>query len=129
MRRSAEGRFSPAGLQAPGRQQTENVSLVFCDLSVRGRFEATRETDYPRTSNLGTKAAGRGFPCMQIGDFNTHEHAHGGLYMAAKVALLQFRTEHQMHVTDAAADEVQRALLEVVEATRRSAGDAPRSSP
>jgi len=64
---------------------------------------------------------------MLIAGFNTQEHAHGGLYLSAKVALLQFRVDRQFQATDAAADEVQRALLELVEATHQAPGE-PRSA-
>lgn len=70
-----------------------------------------------RASGLGTKSAWRCFHLMQIGSFDTKEHAYGGLYLSAKLALLQFRVDHQMQLTDASADAVQQALLELVEAT------------
>ncbi|ANN59653.1 hypothetical protein A9174_25000 [Mesorhizobium loti NZP2037] len=58
---------------------------------------------------------------MLIAGFNTQEHAHGSLYLSAKVALLQFRVDRQFQATDAAADEVQKALLEFVEAIHQPA--------
>jgi len=40
------------------------------------------------------------------------------LSFPSKLAPLQFRVDHQMQLTDASADAVQQALLELVEATR-----------
>ncbi|TGQ17726.1 MULTISPECIES: hypothetical protein [unclassified Mesorhizobium] len=72
-----------------------------------------------RASGPGTKSAWLCFHLMQIGSFDTKGHAHGGgLYLSAKLAPLQFRVDHQMQLTDASADAVQQALLELVEATR-----------
>lgn len=58
---------------------------------------------------------------MLVGDFNIQEHAHGGLYLSAKLALLQFRVDRQFQATDAAADEVQKALLEFVQTLHQPA--------
>ena len=60
---------------------------------------------------------------MQIGDFDTASMRHHQLFRDARTAMLVHRVFHQMERTAASVDEVEGALEELAEATRRPTAD------